>query len=163
MVKRKDDPLDATKFWAQSVFRTQIAGKGKICALIRKRYSEMDVEKKGPSQWLGIEEYEEKDLITDADPESETFGKRIPDPNSEGGTMKMRFVLDDDKETVDKIRKMSGTTNYGSTILTYKFRERTIDAPNYEEYWTKPIMQAYKELITDGGKVVVSLEQSKKK
>jgi len=144
---KKEIPVNEKNYWAQEVFRVLVNGQGHIGALVRRKYDETDVEKRGLGMYIGIKEVEVKDMITDNDPESETFGKRIPDPNDEGGRKKMQFVETDDKEALAKYKKLTGTTNYGTTILTYKFREQTFEAPDSEEFWTADIKTIHRKYV----------------
>ena len=154
---KKEIPLNSDNYFAQQVYRVLVNGKGYIGALVRRRYDEFDVEKKGIGKYIGIEEVEIHDMVTDNDPESETFGKRIEDPNDEGGRKKMQFVETDDAKALEKFRKLTGTTNYGTTILTYKFREQTFEAPDNEEFWTANIQDIHRKYIQ---KLTVAPEQS---
>ena len=80
MPKKELKPED---YWAQYIVRTKSDGKEYVYALVRRRYSDDDIESKGPGSYLGVSEDDRFEIITDTDPESDTFGKRVPKPDSQ--------------------------------------------------------------------------------
>ena len=74
MAKKELGPDD---YWAQYIVRTHSAGKDYLYALVRRRYSEDDVERDGRGKFIGVDEEPRYPMVTDTDPESDTFGKRI--------------------------------------------------------------------------------------
>lgn len=73
--------LTSNDYWAQYIVRTFSDGKDYMYALVRRKYSEDDIESKGAGNYLGLLEEDRFEMITDNDPESDTFGKRISKPN----------------------------------------------------------------------------------
>lgn len=159
MAKKKLLPTD---YWAQYIVRAQSNGKDYIYALVRRRYSDDDIEPKGPGQYLGVSEEDRFEKITDDDPDSETFGKRIPKPNSEAIGKSLKYTLDFNKKNIDDFKKMCAAvgTPFGETRFYYKFKERTITAENTDEFWTLDWTEAHKRFIH--GKQVIEIEQTNK-
>jgi len=159
MTKRKLQPND---YWAQYIVRTQTDGKDYIYALVRRKYADDDIEPKGPGEYLGVDEEDRFERITDNDPDSETFGKRISKPDSQPIGKRLKFTLAFTKQNVDDFKKMCGAigTPFGETRFYYKFKERTITAENTDEFWTLDWTEAHKRFIH--GKQVIEIEQKNK-
>ena len=117
MVKKK---LGQDDFWAQQIIRAQSGGKDYIFALVRRKYSEDDIEPTGPGQYIGLTEKKSYPKMTDNDPDSTTFGKRIDKPNAEPIGLKMKYEDEFTPENVKKYQSMFGYKIYRSTDKTYK-------------------------------------------
>mgnify|MGYP003648408654 FL=1 len=159
MAKKKLQPTD---YWAQYIVRTQSNGKDYIYALVRRKYSDDDIEPKGPGEYLGVGEEDRFEKITDSDPDSDTFGKRISKPDSQPTGKKLKYTLAYNKQNIDDFKKMCGAvgTPFGETRFYYKFKERTITAESSDEFWTLAWNEAHKRFIH--GKQVIEIEQTNK-
>ena len=89
MAKKELGPGD---YWAQYIVRTRSAGVDYLYALVRRRYSEDDIERDGRGKYIGVEEEPRFPMTTDTDPESETFGKRIKEANKESVGVKLNYT-----------------------------------------------------------------------
>ena len=63
--------LGPESYWAQYIVRTHSAGKDYLYALVRRRYSEEDIERDGTGKYIGVIEEERFPMVTDTDPESD--------------------------------------------------------------------------------------------
>ena len=153
MPKKELKPED---YWAQYIVRTRSESKEYLYALVRRRYSEDDIEAKGPGTYLGVKEAERFEIITDTDPDSETFGKRVSKPNSEPVGKKLKFTLPFNAKNIGDFKKMCAAP-FGETKYYWKFKERTITAEDEKEFWTVDWSEAHKRFIH--GKQVIEIEQ----
>ena len=85
--------LGPDAYWAQYIVRTHSAGKDYLYALVRRRYSEDDIERDGVGKYIGVIEEERFPMVTDTDPESDTFGKRIKQEGKESKRKKTEIHL----------------------------------------------------------------------
>jgi len=156
MVKKELGPED---WWAQYIVRTESGGKEKIYALARRRYAPDDIETKGPGTFLGIKEVDRFEMIRDTDPDSDTYGKRIPNPSGEPSGKKQEYTYDFNDKNIKDFKQMVASigTPFGQTRFTYKFKERTINCINEDEFWSIPWNEAYERYIL--GKQVIELKQ----
>ena len=159
MVKKELTPSD---WWAQNIWRTQSGGKEKIFALVRRKYGESDVETKGPGQYLGLKESDRFEMVTDNDADSETFGKRVPNPSGEPVGKKLEYTLEFNDKNIKDLRQMVAVigTPFGQTRFYYKFKERTITCESEEEFWTLDWHEAHERYIHR--KQVIQIEQANK-
>ena len=127
MPKKELKPED---YWAQYIVRTRSDNKEYVYALVRRRYSEDDIESKGPGSYLGVKEDDRFEIITDTDPESDTFGKRVSKPDSQPIGKKLKFTLPFNQKNAADFKKMWAAvgTPFGETKFYWKFKERTITA-----------------------------------
>lgn len=144
MAKKK---LTEDDFWAQQIIRAQQDGKDCIFALVRRRYSEDDIESTGPGEYIGVEHQKAYPKITDNDPDSETFGQRIYKPNAEPTGIKLIYQDKFTPENVKKYKSMCGITSFGSTQYIYKFKQINITADKLNEFWTEPQDEIYNKYI----------------
>ena len=156
MPKKQLKPED---YWAQYIVRTQSGGKEYVYALVRRRYSEEDIEPKGPGEYLGVAEDDRFEIITDTNPESETFGKRVSKPDSQPIGKKLKFTLPLNVKNIGDFKKMCAAvgTPFGETKFYWKFKERSITAEDEKEFWTIDWNEAHKRFIH--GKQVIEIEQ----
>ncbi len=158
MGKRK---LGPDEYWAQVIYRAQQAGKDKIYALVRHKYTEDDIEATGPGEFIGLKHIKRYTKQTDQDPESETFGQRIDKPDSEPiGT---QLVYEDayTPENVTKYKKMVGVNNFGETKFVWKFKQMNISGDhNPEEFWEIKQNEAYDKYVSRNP--VIKIDTNKK-
>lgn len=158
MGKRK---LNPEELWAQQIFRYQDpSGQDFIAALVFKKFSDFDVEGKGPGQYIGIERKEVFDMVTDNDPDSDTYTQRIQKPDSEPIRTVMRFTDKATPANLEKYKKMAGTTSAGITELIWKFREGAFNCSDREAFWTTPMSEVYQSVVLN--KTVVQIVPQKK-
>ena len=156
MPKKQLKPED---HWAQYIVRTQSGGKEYVYALVRRRYSDDDIESKGSGEYLGVSEEDRFEIVTDTDPESDTFGKRVPKPDSQAIGRKLKYTLPLNTKNITDLKKMCAAvgTPFGETKFYWKFKERTITAEDENEFWTIDWSEAHKRFIH--GKQVIAIEQ----
>jgi hypothetical protein len=159
MAKKKFDYGD---YWASDVYRTNIHGKEQIAAHIRRRYDDYDVDDVGPGIMIGLEITTAKRRINDIDPESDTFGKRIDDPQDPGKNRRQFTILWNDK-TIKDFKKLVGTTRLGVTRFFYLYRERTYEAPKEEDFWTKSMSELHDSVVLGREKVLVTMKNNSAK
>ncbi len=153
--------LDESNFWAQHIIRAQQDGKDCIFALVRRKYSEDDIEQVGSGEYRGLSKEAAYLKITDPDPDSETFGKRISKPNSEPTGMKMIYTDKFTPENIKKYKSMCGITNFGQTEYIYKFKQVNISADKLDEFWSIPQDEAYDKYVLNTREIVVKVEKDK--
>ena len=120
--------IDTSKYWAQSVMRVQKNNKPYIAARLRPKYGEgfEDIDDTGDKYIeIGLIKEEKIRKITDTNPDSETFGKRINDPNASVGGYRLKFSQEMTKEALDEISSMCGQSNRGSTDFTFMRRGKS--------------------------------------
>ena len=144
MAKKK---LTEKDFWAQHIIRAQQDGEDCIFALVRRKYSDDDIESVGAGEYIGLDRKANYPKITDPDPDSDTFGKRIDKPNSE--PIGIRMVLKDKftKENIEKYKSMAGVTSFGQTEYIWKFKQININADKVDEFWSIPQDEAYDKYV----------------
>ena len=159
MPKKQLKPED---YWAQYIVRTTSDNKEYLYALVRRRYSEDDIEAKGPGTYLGVSEQDRCEIVPDTDPESDTFGKRVPKPEATAIGKKLKFTLPFNQKNITDFKKMCAAvgTPFGETKFYYKFKERTITAEDVNEFWTIDWSECHKRFIH--GKQVIEIEQKNK-
>ena len=155
MVKKK---LTQDDFWAQQVIRAQSGGKDYIFALVRRKYSDEDIEPIGPGEYIGLKETKSYPKMTDNDPDSETFGKRIDKPNAEATGLKMKYEDEFTPENIKKYQSMFGINDFGETLFIYKFKQISIRADKVNEFWTISQDDAYNKYILK--EQVIKIEES---
>ena len=156
MVKKK---LTEDNFWAQHVIRAQQDGKDYIFALVRRKYSETDIETTGPGEYLGLDRKSSYPKITDNDPDSETFGKRIDKPNAEPIGIRMIFKDEFNTKNIAKYKSMCGVTSFGQTEYIYKFRQINLSADKIDEFWEIKQDKAYDKYVLKENVVIVEKNQ----
>lgn len=155
MAKKK---LTDKDWWALHVIRAQQDGKDYIFASVRRRYSDDDIETKGHGEYIGIERKPSFAIITDNDPESTTFGKRIEKPNSEPIGIRMVFQDEFTPENIKRYKSMCGVTPFGQTEYIYKFKQINISADKIDEFWEIKQDDAYDKYVL---KQVIKVETDK--
>lgn len=156
MAKKK---LTEKDFWAQHIIRAQQDGEDCIFALVRRKYSDDDVESIGAGEYIGLERKANYPKINDSDPDSTTFGQRIDKPNAEPIGIKMVLKDKFSKENIEKYKTMAGVTSFGQTEYIWKFRQININADNIKEFWEIPQDEAYDKLVLK--RTVINVEENK--
>lgn len=157
MAKKK---LTDKDFWAQQIYRTQQNGKDFVYALVRRRYSEEDIESVGPGEYIGTKRKEKFPIITDSDPDSDTFGERIPKPNALPVGTKLIFLDKWNEDNIKRYKSMAGITNFGETQYIYSFKQTSITANDVKEFWKIPTLNdAYKKFILKEKVIVIEKNQ----
>ena len=153
--------LGPESYWAQYIVRTHSAGKDYLYALVRRRYSEDDVERDGRGKYIGVEEDPRYPMVTDTDPESETFGKRIRQENKEPVGVKLRYTLELNDKNIKDMKTMCGAIGdpFGETRFIWKFKERAVATDNVSNFWELDWEEAHKRFI-ERSKQVIEIEQS---
>ena len=158
MAKKELGPND---YWAQYIVRTHSAGKDYLYALVRRRYSEDDVERDGRGKYIGVEEEPRYPMVTDTDPESDTFGKRIQQEGKESNGKKLKYTLEFNEKNIGDFKTMCGAIGdpFGETRFIWKFKERAISSDNVSNFWELDWEEAHKRFI-ERSKQVIEIEQS---
>jgi len=151
--------LTEEDFYAQQVIRVQQDGKDYIYGLVRRKYSDDDIEQKGPGEYIGIDRKESYPKITDNDPASDTYTERIEDTNAGPTGVKLIYKDEFNAKNIARYRKMTGITSYGQTELIYRFRQINITADKAEEFWTVPQDDVYNTYVLK--QQVVKVETNK--
>ncbi len=158
MAKKK---LTQDDYWAQQIIRAKQDGKDCIFALVRRKYSENDIESTGPGEYFGLDKQSNYPKITDNDPDSDTFGKRIDKPNAEPTGVRLIYLDKFTPENIKKYKSMYGVTTFGTTQLIYKFIQMNITADNEEEFWSAPQDEVYNKYILKQPAITVNAKVRK--
>ena len=156
MAKKK---LASNDYWAQQIIRAQQGGKDYIFALVRRKYSDDDIEPVGPGEYLGLDQKKSYPKMTDNDPDSETFGKRIDNPNAEPTGIKIIYKDEFTPENIKKYKTMVDINDFGETAYLYKFKQITIQADKVNEFWSTTQDDAYNKYILK--EQVITIEENK--
>jgi len=153
--------LGPESYWAQYIVRTHSAGKDYLYALVRRRYSEEDIERDGTGKYIGVVEEERFPMVTDTDPESDTFGKRIKQEDKESNGKKLKYTLEFNEKNIRDMKTMCGAIGdpFGETRFIWKFKERAIATDNVSNFWELDWEEAHKRFI-ERSKQVIEIEQS---
>ena len=157
MAKKELGPND---YWAQYIVRTHSAGKDYLYALVRRRYSEEDVEREGRGKYIGVEEEPRFPMVTDTDPESDTFGKRIKQKDKESVGVQLKYTLELTDKNIADFKTMCAAIggDFGETRFIWKFKERAIASDNVKNFWDLSWEEAHKRFI-ERSKQVIEIEQ----
>ena len=160
MAKKELGPED---WWAQYIVRTRSGGKDYLYALVRRRYSEDDVEADGRGKYIGVEEEPRYPMTTDADPDSDTFGKRIQVKDKESVGIKLKYTLEFTEKNIADMKTMCGAIGdpWGETRFVWKFKERAIATDNLRNFWDLSWEEAHKRFI-ERTKQVIEIEQTER-
>lgn len=139
--------LTEKNFWALNIVRAQQNGKDYVFASVRRKYSDDDIETKGSGEYLGLSRVESFPKITDNDPDSDTFGKRIDKPGAAPLGTKMVYTDEFTPENIKKYKSMVGTNHFGQTELIWKFRQVNISVDLLDEFWTMSQEEAYSKYV----------------
>lgn len=142
-------------YWAQHIIRALVGKDEKICAYVRRRFSDDDVDQSDPGKYIGLVKEDIVEKIVDSDPDSETFGERIPKPDAEPTGLKYKFIDNFNTENIKNYKKLIGLTNAGRTEFIYKFRDLSFTCEDEEEFWEKSLSEIRK--IYTGKKQVVEV------
>lgn len=143
-------------YWASDIYRIQVAnGDEYIAAHVRRKFDDYDVDDQGPGTLIGAEIVVVKRKITDTDQDSETFGKRIDDPEDDLGRTKRAFKTKFDAKSVKDYQKLVGTTRLGSTRLYYNFKNRAYEAEDVTQFWTGKMKDIYNEVVMNRQKILL--------
>ena len=161
MAKKELGPED---WWAQYIVRTRSGGKDYLYALVRRRYSEDDIERDGRGKYIGVDEEPRYPMVTDIDPESETFGKRIKANEKEAVGIKLKYTLDFNEKNISDLKQMCAAVGdpFGETRYIWKFKERAIASDNVKNFWDLDWEEAHKRFI-ERTKQVIEIEQTSNK
>ena len=161
MAKKELGPED---WWAQYIVRTRSGGKDYLYALVRRRYSEDDIERDGRGKYIGVDEEPRYPMVTDTDPDSETFGKRIKADKKESVGIKLKYTLEFTDKNIADMQTMSGAVGdpFGETRYIWKFKERAIASDNVKNFWELDWEEAHKRFI-ERTKQVIEIEQASNK
>ena len=97
--------------------------------------------------------------MTDNDPDSETFGKRIDNPSAEPTGIKIIYKDEFTPENIKKYKTMVGINDFGETAYLYKFKQITIQADKVNEFWSTTQDDAYNKYILK--EQVITIEENK--
>lgn len=158
MGKRKLEPED---YWASKVWRTKSNGTEYLFARVRRRYSENDIETKGPSEWIGMKQTDRFEKITDKDPNSDTFGQRIDKPNVEAAGKVLQYTRELTSKNIAEFKRMCGNTGppFGQTYFIFKFKNQSYEEQDENVFWNANYEEQYK--IYTGRKQVVIFGEDK--
>jgi len=134
-------------WWALNIVRAQQNGKDWIFASVRRKYSEDDIETKGSGEYLGLSRKESFPKITDNDPESDTFGKRIDKPDATPIGTKMIYTDEFTPANIKRYRAMCGANSFGETELIWKFKQVNISVDLVDEFWNLSQEDAYSKYV----------------
>lgn len=149
-------PFNFDEYHAQRIIRVHFGGEDFIAALVRRRYDDFDVEQTGPGEWIGAETIPVFKMIRDNDEDSPTYGKRIPEPNTEPTRFKRQYNIKFTPEAVKNFKKLQGSRSFNKTELAYVYRDGSFFVPKEEDFWTKPMALLYDEVVH--GKQTVNVE-----
>jgi len=150
--------LKTEDYWAQHIIRAQQGGKDYIYALTRRKYSEDDIESTGAGEYVGLTREEKFPKITDNDPDSETFGKRVSKPNADPVGVKLVYLDEVNSTNIKKYKDMVGINGFGSTEFIWKFKQINISADKIDEFWSITQEDAYDKYVL---KQVIKIETDK--
>jgi len=164
---RKKKPFSFDEHWGQQIFRTKKGPKEFLWALVRRKYDEDDIERKGIGIHIGVEEKPIFEMETDQDPESVTFGKRVPkrrivydtagNPKEEDMPVETRFTYIHEVSPVNikKYKKLEGhNTLYGYTQFYWVINDRKVKCDNPEDFWKYNIGEVQKYVIPEKVSIV---------
>jgi len=100
-------------------------------------------------------------MVTDTDPESDTFGKRIQQEGKESNGKKLKYTLEFNEKNIGDMKTMCGAIGdpFGETRFIWKFKERAISSDNVSNFWELDWEEAHKRFI-ERSKQVIEIEQS---
>lgn len=141
--------------WAQQIFRGHQDGKDYLWALTRRRYGPDDIERKGKGILIGVKEEIIYELETDKDPESTTFGERIPKkkivfdtaghPHEEEVRIETRYRYTHEANPINvaKFKKMCSYSTIFRTDsqLYWVFDGRVVRADIADKFWKQTLKQ----------------------
>lgn len=144
MAKKK---LTEDNFWALNIVRAQQNGKDCIFASVRRKYADDDIETKGSGEYFGLSKEQSFPRITDQDPDSDTFGKRIDKPGAAPLGTKMVYTDEFTPANIKKYQKLVGTNHFGQTELIWKFKQVQISVDLVKEFWEMAQDDAYSKYV----------------
>ena len=102
-------------------------------------------------------------MVTDTDPDSETFGKRIKADKKESVGIKLKYTLEFTDKNIADMQTMAGAVGdpFGETRYIWKFKERAIASDNVKNFWELDWEEAHKRFI-ERTKQVIEIEQANK-
>jgi hypothetical protein len=151
--------LTEKDWWAQQIVKIEQDGDEYLFALVRRRYSHDDIEPVGPGEYIGAKTVEKFAIITDQDPDSDTFGKRIRKPNSEPIGTRIVFQDKVTPENIAKYKSMAGVTDFGATSYIWKFKMQSTQANSAKQFWDLSVDEAYNKFVLQ--EQVVKVETDK--
>ena len=156
MAKKK---FDFDEWWGQQIFRARSDGKDYLWALIRRKYGTNDIERKGVGINIGVSEEEIFEMETDKDPDSETFGKRIPRKKivyDTAGNQKeipmpvetrFRPTHEINAVNISKYKKLIGYSSiFGNTKFYFVIKGKKYAIESEDEFWDLTIPEAAKKM-----------------
>jgi len=134
-----------------------------LCALVHRKYDDIDVDTIGGGEWIGYKLVPQYRKISDNDPESETYGKRIDDPSQEPIGNKPQFDFETNEKNIKEFKKLVGNTVLGETIFVLRIDNSAYRAGNIEQFWTGKPDDLRTEYTTPNRTVVIKDETKKSK
>ncbi len=157
MAKKK---FNFNEYWGQQLFKVKQGNKDYIWALVRRKYGEDDIERKGMGKNIGVAEEEIYEMETDKDPDSETFGKRIPRKrivyDTSGNSKEVpapierrfKFIHEANAKNIADYKKLVGyTTAFKGTQFYWVFQGRKVTCENPNDFWTLSVAEAKRVAI----------------
>ena len=168
---RKKKELSFNDYWGQQIFRLTKGNKDYLWALVRRKYGEDDIERKGIGTHVGVAEKQVYEMETDNDPESVTFGKRVPrrrivydtagNPKEESLPIETRFAFIHEATPANilKYKKLvSNSSVFGFTQFYWVFNNRKVLCENENDFWNLKNSVAKKYAIPAKVSIVPSAE-----
>jgi len=150
--------FDFGEYWGQQLFKVRSNGKDYLWALCRKKYGTNDIERKGVGINIGVEEENVFEMETDRNPESDTFGKRVPRKRivvTASGEQReeplpvekrLKFIHEVNANNVRNYKKLIDYSSiFGNTQFYFVFRGHKYTVETAEEFWEKSIVSAKRE------------------
>lgn len=157
MAKKK---FDFKEHWGQQLFRAKQGNKDYLWALVRRQYGPNDVERKGEGKYIGVTEEEIYELETDKDPESTTFGQRVPRKKIVYDTAgnpkdvpmpiekRFKFIHEVNAKNIADYKKLVGfSTAFKHTQFYWVFQGRKVHCENPDDFWRLSVSEAKKLAI----------------
>jgi hypothetical protein len=151
--------LTEKDWWAQQLVRIEQNGKEYIFALVRRRYSRDDIEPVGPGKYIGAKTVKKYAIITDKDPDSDTFGERIQKPDSEPTGTRIVFIDEINEANIKRYKAMADVNSFGETRYEWKFKMQSTQANSAKQFWDLSVDAAYKKFILK--EQVIKIEENK--
>jgi hypothetical protein len=139
--------LTEKDWWAQQIVRIEQNDKEFLFALVRRRYSSDDIEPVGPGKYIGAKTVSKYAIITDKDPDSDTFGERIQKPDSEPTGTRIVFQDEVNEANIKKYKAMADVNSFGQTRYEWKFKMQSTQANSAKQFWELTVDEAYKKFV----------------
>jgi hypothetical protein len=153
--------LTEKDWWAQQIVKVEQDGKEYLFALVRRRYSKDDIEPVGPGEYIGAKTVQKYAIVTDQDPDSDTFGERIKKPNSEPIGTRIVFTDEVNEANIKKYKAMADVNNFGQTRYEWKFPMQSTQANSAKQFWELSVDEAYKKFILKEQVIEIEAKENK--